>query len=97
MIVSGIMTLLGQGLGLLGNRGKAAQERMNVRVSAMERSWTDEFLVVVWFYDRILAVFDPAAAEAYLYAVSQAPVDHIAMQVAITGAVFGLGKVKGRK
>ena len=35
MIVSGIMSLAGQLIGLVGAKGKAAQEQINTRVSAM--------------------------------------------------------------
>ena len=49
MIVNLVGQVLGQIIGLFGERGKAAQNEVNARLANMERSWTDEFIVVVLF------------------------------------------------
>lgn len=96
MIVSGIMSLAGQLIGLVGAKGKAAQEQINTRVSAMERSWTDEVLVAYWFSPGFVAWFSPEAVEAW----TKATVGNeqlFTIQLLITAAVFGLGKIKRSK
>ena len=88
--------VLGQVIGLFGAKGKAAQEQLKARVSMMERSWTDEFIAVVWFSPVIVAWFSPAKSEAWITALTVNQ-DYFGLLVGITAAVFGLGKLNGRK
>jgi len=87
----------GQLIGLFGQRGQATKEALKARVAMMERSWTDEFLVLYWFGPAMfLALFWPDRYTAYVAALTAQP-DFFLMQGLITAAVFGLGKMNGRK
>jgi len=88
--------LLGQVIGLFGAKGKATQENIKTRVSAMERSWTDEFIAAVWFSPLLVAWFNPVLSDAWIASVTK-NTEYFGMIVLITGAVFGLGKMNGRK
>ncbi len=96
MIVSMLGGLAGQVIGLFGQKGKASQENIKARMDNMKRSWTDEFIAVYWFSPSIMAWFNPEKAELMI-TVMMSNTEMVAIQVAITAAVFGLGKVKGRK
>ena len=96
MIVSGVLTLLSSALGIFGQKGKAAQERITTRISAMERSWTDEVIAAVWFSPLIVSWFSPDRATSWIQTVTQ-DAEYYGMLVGITAAVFGLGKMNGRK
>jgi hypothetical protein len=96
MIVSGVAGLIGQVIGLFGARGKATQEQLKARVESMGRSWTDEFIAVVWFSPLVAAWFSPERANEWIAAVTS-NVEYFAMVGAITAAVFGLGKLNGRQ
>jgi len=96
MIVGGIINLLGQAIGLFGAKGEAKQEALAVRVSGMERSWTDEFIAVVWFSPLVVAWFNPARADAWIASVT-GNLEYFGMLAGITMAVFGIGKLNGRK
>ena len=89
--------LVGQVIGLFGAKGKARQQAISNRISAMERSLTDEFIAVVWFSPMVVCWFSPERATAWIDAVTKNNPEYFAMLAAITAAVFGLGKINGRK
>lgn len=97
MIVNLIAGLAGQLIGLFGERGKKAQEILSARVSQMERSWTDEFIVVTWFSPVWVAWFSEQRAIGWINLVQNLPGEYWVMLQGITLAVFGLGKLNGRK
>jgi len=88
--------IAGQVIGLFGAKGRAQQERMMARVAAMERSWTDEVIALYWFSPGFVAWFSPERATEWIAAVSSQP-EFFATQGIITAAVFGLGKINGRR
>jgi len=96
VIVSAIGNLLGQVIGLFGERGKAKQASLDARVANLARSWTDEFITVVWFSPLIVAWFSPERSDAWIASIT-GQVEYFGMLSAITAAVFGLGKINGRK
>ncbi len=96
MIVNAAAGLIGQVIGLFGSKGRATQEQLKARVESMGRSWTDEFITIVWFSPLVAAWVSPEAAAAWIEAVTS-DVEYFAMVGAITAAVFGLGKLNGRK
>jgi hypothetical protein len=61
----------------------------------MARSWTDEFLVVYWFSPSIVGIFNTAKGIEMSSNMTH-NTELFALQVAITAAVFGLGKINGR-
>lgn len=88
--------LAGQLIGLFGAKGQAAQATIKERISHMERSYTDEFLVLFWFSTPVVAWFDPVRADQWIEAVFS-NVQYSALLIGITASVFGLGKLNGRK
>jgi len=96
MIVSLLGNLAGQVIGLMGKKGAAKQAEIAERMQQMERSWTDEVLVVYWFSPSMIGWISPAKADAIITVMFSNP-EMVTIQAAITAAVFGLGKVNGRK
>lgn len=97
MIASLIAGVAGQLIGLFGERGKAAQETIRQRVSNMERSWTDEVIVVTIFSPLWVGWFSEERAIGWLGMVQGMPEWYTGMLWAVVGAVFGLGKLHGRR
>jgi len=62
----------------------------------MKRSWTDEIIALVWFSPMMVAWISPDNAKAWIGTVTADP-EYYGMLVLITAAVFGLGKINGRK
>jgi hypothetical protein len=91
-----ITGVIGQVIGLIGQRGKAAQDALNARVAMMQRSMTDEFIGLYWLSPGFMAWVDADRASEWIAAVTS-NAEFFQMQVAITVAVFGLGKINGRK
>jgi len=87
--------LVGQVIGLVGDKGKAAQADLVARAENMKRSWTDEVLVIYWFSPSVIAWFDKEKSLEVQQTMTADP-ELFALQVAITAAVFGLGKINGR-
>lgn len=96
MIAGLVANLVGQVIGLFGQKGKAAQDALAARVNNMERSWTDEFITVIWFSPVMVAWFDPGKSDAWIKSVT-GNTEYFGMLAGITAAVFGLGKINGRK
>jgi len=96
MIAGLLVNLVGQVIGIFGAKGKAAQENLATRVNAMERSWTDEFITLVWFSPVLVSWFNPERANAWIVTVT-GNTEYFGMLAGITAAVFGLGKINGRK
>lgn len=94
MFATAAVGLVGQVIGLFGSKGKATQESLKVRVASMERSWTDEVIVVIWFSPLVVGWFNAQAATDWIAAVF-ANDEYSALLFAITAAVFGLGKING--
>jgi hypothetical protein len=96
-----VLNLIGQALGgvigLFGDWGKGKQEAVNARISGMERSWTDEVIVVTIFSPLWVGWFSEAKAQAWLAMVDGMPEWYTAMLFAVISAVFGLGKLNGRR
>ena len=95
MIVAAGMSLIGQVIGLFGKKGEAAQAQLKTRIESMDRTWTDEILVVVWFTPVVVAWFDAERSQEWIAGVFSNP-EYSALLIGITAAVFGLGKL-GRK
>jgi len=96
MIVQGAIGLAAQVIGLFGQRGKATQEAIQARIANMERSWTDEFIVVIFFSPLVVMWFSPERANAWVENIDKMPEWYVAMVAGIVSAVFGLGKLNGR-
>lgn len=84
-------------IGLFGQRGAAKAQEIQARVSNMQRSGTDEFIVIVLFAPLVVAWFSETEAQAYIQFLEAAPDWYRNLIFAVTGAVFGLGKLNGRK
>jgi len=97
MIAKLAFELLGQVVGVFGERGKARQEWLVERASALQRSGTDEIITVVWFSPAVVAWFSPDRANAWIDTILGGNPEYVYIVSAITAAVFGLGKVNGRK
>lgn len=93
MLVKAGIGLVGQIVGLFGERGKASQEALRARQEAMGRTWTDEFITLVWFSPLVVAWFNPDAATQWINAVLGQNPEYVAIVAGITAAVFGLGKL----
>ena len=96
MIVSGIMGLAKAGLAIFGNRTEAAQKVVQTRIDSMSRTWTDEILVVFWFAPTIVGWFSTDKGAAMIDLMTRDK-ELLGVQLLITGAVFGLGKMKRPK
>jgi len=95
-LINVVAGLAGQIIGLFGTKGKAQQEALKVRVENMKRSWTDEILVMYWFGPSFIGWVNPAHGIEIQNAMF-ANTEIVSIQVALTAAVFGLGKLNGRK
>ena len=93
MLVKAGISLAGQIIGLFGARGKATQEALKARQESMQRTWTDEFITVVWFSPLLVAWVEPDRATAWIDAVLGQNPEYVAIVASITAAVFGLGKI----
>lgn len=96
MIANIVGGLAAEVIGIFGQRGKEKREEIKTRIENMQRSWTDEILVVYWFAPSVLAWFNPEHAAKMISSMT-ADEQFFGIQVAITVAVFGLGKLNGRK
>ncbi len=97
MLVKLLGSLLGSLIGLAGDWGKNKQAALMTRLSNMQRSWTDEFITVVYFSPLLVAWFAPERAGAWVQMVQSLPQEYNAVLAGITAAVFGLGKINGRR
>ena len=88
--------ILGQVIGLFGDKGKATQESLKARVENMQRSWTDEFITAFWFLPMLVGWFNPEAAATWIRMVFSTSPEYSGLLIGITVAVFGLGKINGR-
>ena len=88
--------LVGQVIGLFGEKGRATQAALKARVEAMGRSWTDEIITLVWFSPAIVAWFSPDKAGEWIERIFNTSPEYTALLIGITAAVFGLGKINGR-
>jgi len=95
-LISVVAGLAGQIIGLFGSKGKAQQQALKTRVANMKRSWTDELVALVWFSPMMMAWISPDRATAWIDTATADP-EYYALLVGITAAVFGLGKINGRK
>jgi len=93
MLVKLGMQLLGQLVGIFGERGKRTQDQIDARITSMQRSWTDEFIVVIFFSPLVVGWFSDVQSEAYIAMLGSLPEWYRNLIFAITGAVFGLGKL----
>ena len=97
MLANVIGGLVGQVISVFGDWGKGNQEVINRRVAMMERSGTDEIIVITIFSPLWVGWFSEAKATAWLAMVDGMPEWYTGMLWAVTGAVFGLGKLNGRR
>jgi len=95
MVVQAGLTLITQALSLFGERGKAAKAEAEKRIASMGRTWTDEFIVIVFFAPLVIAWFSPERSNAWIANLEAMPEWYVALLIAIVSAVFGLGKIKG--
>ena len=96
MIANILGGLAGQVIGLFGAKGKAQQQNIQTRMALMQRTWVDELLVVFWFAPSIVSWVSPEKADAMITSM-MGNSELTLMQGAITAAVFGLGKVSGKR
>lgn len=85
--------LLGQVIGLFGERGKAAQDLLATRVGAMQRSMTDEFAILTVLSPYWVAWFSEPAAQRWLAFMDGVPGWYTDLTVGIILATFGIGKL----
>ena len=88
------MGLAGNVIGIFSENGKAKAAETASRIESMGRSWTDEFIVIVFFSPIIVNWFAPERATAWFASLDTAPEWYTALVIGITAAVFGLGKIK---
>ena len=94
MIWQGAIGLLGQVIGLFGERGKAKQEALKTVAANMQRTWVDAIIVLYWFAPTVLSwvgILKP------LYSLETMDPQLMQVQLGISAAVFGLNKLAGRK
>ena len=97
MLAKLLASTLGSLIGIFGEWGKSRQERLNARISMMERSWTDEVIVVTFFAPLWIAWIDPQQSQSWIAFIDGTPGWYQQLLFAVTAAVFGLGKAIGRK
>ena len=86
--------LAGEVIGIFSEGGKAKAAETATRIQNMGRSWTDEFIVLVFFTPIIIGWFSPDSVYAYFQTLGSMPEWYTALVIGITAAVFGLGKIK---
>ena len=86
--------LAGNVVGMFNASNKAKVQEVASRIENMGRSWTDEFIVLVFFTPIIVAWFSPERSLSYFEALNAMPEWYNALIIGITVAVFGLGKIK---
>lgn len=96
MIANGILNIIGQVVGIFGQTGKAKQEALKQVAANMQRTWTDEIIVAYWFAPSVLALFGYPDALTTMQGFAQSGDLLFEMQVGISAAVFGLGKLAGK-
>jgi len=96
MIVSGVLGLLNGVLGIFGKRSEAVVARNQSRIDNMQRTWVDEILVFYWFSPSVIAWFDVEKSVEMQNAMTSNQ-EFFGIQVAITLAVFGINKLKGKR
>jgi len=97
MIAQGVIGLFGQLLGIFGAQGKAKQQALSQVAANMQRTWVDEIVCLYWFLPTILAVFGwPEGLERQQAMIGDGSY-LFQTQVGITAAVFGLGKIAGKR
>lgn len=94
MLVKAGLSLTTQLLSLIGSRGEKAKEAIENARDAMDRTWTDEIITLYWFGPTILAMLGYAGALVQQQAAISDYSPLFQVQIAITAAVFGLGKMK---
>ena len=101
MIAKLLLQIVAGAVGAIGGKDKAKREERANKVNAisanMQRSGTDEALLFFWFYPNLLAIFSTDAAINYINAMSSIDPQWREVQLGISIAIFGLGKVGGRK
>ena len=95
MIFNVLGGLAGQIIGMFGKSGEARQDAIKARIDSMQRTWSDEILIVYWFAPSVRAWWDPEGGTAMIEAMTSSE-QFFGIQVAITAAVFGLGKLNGK-
>jgi hypothetical protein len=96
MLANVAVGLVGQVIGLFGQKGKANQEALKARVEGMKRSGTDEIIAAVWFSPLVVMWFDAPRASVWIDTAFNTSPEYSALLIGITAAVFGLGKINGR-
>ena len=97
MLVNGVLGLAGQIIGLFGQRGQAQQEQLKAVSDRLQRTWVDELIVLYWFWPSVAAQLgwaEPLAVQ--IQQIKDSP-ELFAIQLGITGAVFGLNKIAGKR
>jgi hypothetical protein len=97
MFATAAVGLLGQIIGIFGEKGKAKQEALATFSANMQRSLVDEFLIVYWFLPSFLDWFGYGQPLASQIAMIDADGFLFEAQITISASVFGLGKLVGRK
>ena len=92
MIANIIAQIAGGVIGIFGQWGQAKQEVIKERVANMQRSGTDEVIVVTVFAPLWVAWFSPERADTWLKMVDGMPEWYVTMVFGIISAVFGLGE-----
>lgn len=89
--------LLGQVIGLFGERGKAKQEALREVAQNFQRTWVDELIVIYWFAPSVASYFGAGQALANQIAMLDASGPLMEIQIGISAAVFGLNKLSGKR
>jgi|TARA_R110002096_G_scaffold5079_4_gene23644 hypothetical protein len=98
MIATGVINLAGQIIGLFGQKGAAAQAQIKATAANMQRTYTDEVIVLYWFGPSIVSLFGLAEPMQQQLLMINADTGLLfEVQIGITAAVFGLGKLAGKK
>ena len=88
------ISLAGDVVGMFSESGKAKAAETATRIQNMGRSWTDEFIVLVFFTPIVVGWFSPDRVYSYFQTLGSMPEWYTALVIGITAAVFGLGKIK---
>ena len=98
MLVNAGLGILSQVISLFGERGKKGQEMLKAAQENMQRTWTDEIIVVIFIVIPALVAWkDPVALAEWIKTMFETSELYAGMVLGIVGSVFALGKIKGRK
>ena len=89
--------LIGQVIGLFGERGKAKQQALTAVAQNFQRTWVDELIVLYWFFPSVLAYLGYTESLDTQIEMLSSSGPLMEIQIGISAAVFGLNKLSGKR